>query len=105
MSCFGSLKFDCSVDRDGSCGLGKRRVSSAYSSEINAVFHFNRIVAKRKVFHCEHSLTTNDMDTIEYATFRYGTVEVENGLKQVSHTNYILNFQLDKYDLGVGIQL
>ena len=23
---------------------------------------------------------TNDMDTIEYATFRYDTVEVENGL-------------------------
>ena len=27
----------------------------------------------------EHSSRTNDMDTIEYATFRY-TVEVENGL-------------------------
>ena len=29
----------------------------------------------------EHSDRTNDMDTIEYATFRYDTAEVENGLK------------------------
>ena len=29
----------------------------------------------------EHSGRTNDMDTIEYATFRYDTVEVENELK------------------------
>ena len=29
----------------------------------------------------EHSGRTTDMDTIEYATFRYDTVEVENGLK------------------------
>ena len=28
----------------------------------------------------EHSGRTNDMGTIEYATFRYDTVEVENGL-------------------------
>ena len=28
----------------------------------------------------EHFGWTNDMDTIEYATFRYDTVEVENGL-------------------------
>ena len=28
----------------------------------------------------EHSGRTNDMDTKEYATFRYDTVEVENGL-------------------------
>ena len=30
----------------------------------------------------EHPGRTNDMDTIEYATFLYDTVEVENGLKQ-----------------------
>ena len=30
---------------------------------------------------CDPSGKTNDMDTIEYATFRYDTVEVENGLK------------------------
>ena len=29
---------------------------------------------------CDPSGKTNDMDTIEYATFRYDTVEVENGL-------------------------
>ena len=29
---------------------------------------------------CEHSGRTNDMDTMEYATFRYDTVEMENGL-------------------------
>ena len=28
----------------------------------------------------EHSGRTNDMDTIEFATFRYDTVEAENGL-------------------------
>ena len=27
------------------------------------------------------------MDTIEYATFRYGTAEVENGLKAISHAH------------------
>ena len=32
----------------------------------------------------EHSGRTNDMDTIEFATFRYDTVEVENGLKPCS---------------------
>ena len=30
----------------------------------------------------EHSGRTNDMDIIEYATFRYYTVEVENGLNK-----------------------
>ena len=29
----------------------------------------------------EHSGRSNDMDTIEYATFRYDTFEVENGHK------------------------
>ena len=29
----------------------------------------------------EHSGRTNDMDTIEYATFSCDTVKVENGLK------------------------
>ena len=28
----------------------------------------------------EHSSKTSDMDTIKYATFRYDTVKVENGL-------------------------
>ena len=28
----------------------------------------------------EHSSKTNDMDTIEYVSFRYDTVKVENGL-------------------------
>ena len=31
----------------------------------------------------EHSDKTNSMDIIAYATFRYDTVEVENGLKWV----------------------
>ena len=49
------------------------------ASLVKAVFHFSRIVAKRTVFHC-FVIWTNDMDTIEYATFRYDTVEVENAL-------------------------
>ena len=52
---------------------------------IKAVFHFSRIVAKRSASHCklfdDYSSRTNDINTIEYATFRYDTVEVENGLK------------------------
>ena len=28
----------------------------------------------------EHSRRTNDIDTTEYATFRYDTLEVKNGL-------------------------
>ena len=50
---------------------------------VKAVFHFNCIVVKRNVIislFLEHSGRTNNMDTIEYATFRNGTVEVENGL-------------------------
>ena len=47
---------------------------------IKAVFHFSRIVAKRISLFREHSGRTNDMDTIEYATFRYDTAEVKNGL-------------------------
>ena len=44
------------------------------------------MVAKRSVFHClirEHSGRTNDMDTIEYATFCYDRVEVANELKSI----------------------
>ena len=48
---------------------------------LKSVFHFNRIVAKRIVsLFREHSSKTNDMDIIEYATFRYDTIEVENAL-------------------------
>ena len=36
----------------------------------------------------EHSGKTNDMDTIEYATFRYDTIEVENGLNRYPITQY-----------------
>ena len=51
---------------------------------IKAVFHFNRIVTKRRIsLFREHSGRTNDMDTILYATFRYDMVEVENGLKDL----------------------
>ena len=38
----------------------------------------------------EQSSKTNDMDTIEYATFRYDTVEVENGLNTFQLQNYFL---------------
>ena len=50
--------------------------------ELKVVFHFNCIAAKRTVFHCfvRTQKELIDMDTIEYATFRYDTVEVENGL-------------------------
>ena len=41
---------------------------------LKPVFHFNRAyrsVARRSVFHCfVNSQTSNDMNTIEYATFR-----------------------------------
>ena len=50
---------------------------------LKPVFHFNRIVAERSVrisLFREHSGRTNDMDIIEYGTFRYDTVEVENDL-------------------------
>ena len=47
------------------------------------VFHFNCIVAKRGVFHCFVNTQAElriYMDIIEYPTFRYDIVEVENGL-------------------------
>ena len=43
---------------------------------IKTVFHFNRIVGKRSVFHCfvNTLAKTNDIDTMEYAnvSLRYG---------------------------------
>ena len=58
---------------------------------LQAVFHFESIVSKRSVFHCEHSGRTNDTDTIKFATFRYDKVEVENDLKgAASHFSQIL---------------
>ena len=42
----------------------------------------------------EHSSKTNDMDTIEYATFRYDTVKVENGLNNTTiwiHTSLYID--------------
>ena len=49
---------------------------------IRYVFHFSRIVAKRSVSYCfvYTQAELMGMGTIEYATFLYDTVEVENGL-------------------------
>ena len=46
---------------------------------LKPLFHFNRIVAKRSVFHCVYCVH----ETMKYATFRYDTVEVEDELKAV----------------------
>ena len=49
---------------------------------VKPVFHFNRIV-----FHCFVNTQAELMiltQGIEYATFRYDTAEVENGLKPQS---------------------
>ena len=56
--------------------------------ELKAVFHFSRIVVKRSVISLfrEHSDRTNDMATIEYATFRYDMAEVKNSLKAIGDT-------------------
>ena len=57
--------------------------------ELKAVFHLeSRIVVKRSVISLfrEHSDRTNDMDTIEYATFRYDMAEVKNSLKAIGDT-------------------
>ena len=48
-----------------------------------ARFHFNRIVAKRSVNSRTELLIKG---TIEYATFRYDTVEVKNGLEYPSRS-------------------
>ena len=53
---------------------------------LKAVFHFNRTVPYRTEtwripLSCELSGRTYDFRTKENATFRYGTVGVENGLK------------------------
>ena len=59
---------------------------------VKAVFHFNRILTKRSVFHCfvnTQNISTNDMDTIEYATFLYDTVEVESGFYYAYENNII----------------
>ena len=59
---------------------------------VKAVFHFNRILAKRSVLHCfvnTQNISTNDMDTIEYATFLYDTVEEESGFYYAYENNII----------------
>ena len=45
---------------------------------VKAIFHVNRIVAKRSVFYCVHITSAHDI--MKYGKFRYNTVEVENGL-------------------------
>ena len=44
-----------------------------YTTPRSAPFSFDHVFR-------EHSDRTTDMDIIEYATFRFDTVEVENGL-------------------------
>ena len=53
-----------------------------------------RSETKRILLFREHSSRTNGMDTIEYATFRYDTVEVENGLK--------IRLSLSKFGKTIG---
>ena len=57
-----------------------------YPSGRTKACTFNRIAAKRSVFHCFVNTLgeTNDMDTTEYATFHYDTVEVKNGLNSLN---------------------
>lgn len=53
------------------------------SATIKPVFQFNHSLANVEYLislFCEHSDRTNDMDTIDYATFCYHTTQVENGL-------------------------
>ena len=54
---------------------------------IKAVFHFNCIVAKRSVFHC---FVNTQLLSSEYAMFRYDTIEVENGLKNIVYYKFII---------------
>ena len=59
-----------------------RLISPFVPTRVKAVFHFNRVVAKRVAYSLfrEHSGSTDDMDIMEYATFRYDIVE--NGLQE-----------------------
>ena len=51
--------------------------SWTFCYDVDTVFHINRIVAKRSVFHCFVKTQTelHDMDATEYATFRHDTVK------------------------------
>ena len=63
--------------------VNPRYLSVTWQWSLKAVFHFNRTVPKRGVFLCLvsfHAGRTYDFRTKENATFRYGTVGVENGL-------------------------
>ena len=53
------------------------------------ITHCNRGETWRISLSREHSGRTNDIDTIEHATFRYGTVKVENGLNLLLMSVYI----------------
>ena len=55
---------------------------ASFRTILKAIFHFNRIVAKRSVFYCVHIIRfcLSVHEIMKYATFRCDTVEVENGL-------------------------
>ena len=58
--------------------------NTSFIANVKAVFHFSRIVAKRRVFDC----FVNTQAGLMYGhngipTFRYDTVEVENGLNRL----------------------
>ena len=59
----------------------KNILSYITQCSVKAVFHFNRIVAKRSVLYCVHIICLTVHETMKYATFRYDTAEVENSLK------------------------
>ena len=65
-------------------------------TSIEAVFHFGRIVAKRSVVHrFENTQVYVLLRTIEYDSFRYDTVDLENGLTaHICVTNFSLQIRL-----------
>ena len=76
---------------------------------FKAVFHFNRIVAKRSVFlffvntQAELIIWHN----VLHGTFGYGTVEVENGLNKSSlaaHSNFALLSCRHKIYIGLIVR-
>ena len=73
---------------------------------FKAVFHFNRIVAKRSVFvNTQAELIIGH--NVLYGTFGYGTVEVENGLNKSSlaaHSNFTLLSCRHKIYIGLIVR-
>ena len=72
------------MDENAQLHNPKRLIPHIQQKTVKAVFHFNRIVAKRNVFHCFVTSRVELMTCTQWNTLRCDTVEVEKRRRTVS---------------------